>query len=131
MQRRLIPAKMFSQSFMTACIRTAGLREHFTDKAVGYDPCVVCMRYMTEAKILVGHVPVYDFSYLKELINTLHRRMNTMFINSLWMHMEKRQFRAIQPAFIESSLPPAIGLRRLRAEHERMQRLAGWLIKAS
>jgi hypothetical protein len=29
---------MFSQSFMTACIRTAGLRLQSTDKAVGYDP---------------------------------------------------------------------------------------------
>jgi hypothetical protein len=43
-----IPAKMFSQSFMTACIRTAGLREESTDKAVGYDPCAVCLHYMTE-----------------------------------------------------------------------------------
>jgi hypothetical protein len=104
-----IPAKMFSQSFMTACIRTAGLRQESTDKAVGYDPCAVCLRYMTEAKSQVGHVPVYDFSYLSQLINTLGRRMNTMMINSLWMHMEKRQYRAIkesiQAAFPESSLP--------------------------
>jgi hypothetical protein len=37
--------------------------------------------------------------------------MNTMMINSLWMHMEKRQYRAIkesiQAAFTESSLPLA------------------------
>jgi hypothetical protein len=37
--------------------------------------------------------------------------MNTMMINSLWMHMEKRQYRAIkesiQSAFPESSLPLA------------------------
>jgi hypothetical protein len=56
-EEALIPAKMFSQSFMTACIRTAGLRGHSTDEAVGYDPCAVCLRYMTEAKIQVGHVP--------------------------------------------------------------------------
>jgi hypothetical protein len=102
---------MFSQSFMTACIRTAGLRLQSTDKAVGYDPCAVCLRYMNEAKIQVGHVPMYDFSYLIQLINTLGRRMNTMMINSLWMHMEKRQYRAIkesiQAAFTESSLPMA------------------------
>jgi hypothetical protein len=66
---------------------------------------------MTEAKIHVGHVPVYDFSYLTQLINTLGRRMNTMMINSLWMHMEKRQYRAIketiQASFTESSFPIA------------------------
>jgi cytidine deaminase len=104
----IIPAKMFSQSFMTACPE---LRKHSTDKAVGYDPCAVCLRYMTEAKIHVGHVPVYDFSYLTQLINTLGRRMNTMMINSLWMHMEKRQYRAIketiQASFTESSFPIA------------------------
>ena len=109
-EEAFIPAKMFSQSFMTACIRTAGLREDSTDKAVGYGPCAVCLRYMTEAKIHVGHVPMYDFSYLSQLINTLGRRMNTMMINSLWMHMEKRQYRAIKDSilstFPESSLPP-------------------------
>jgi hypothetical protein len=108
-EEAFIPVKMFSQSFMTACIRSAGLRGQATD--VGYDPCVVCLRYMTEAKIQVGHVPVYDFSYLTQLINTLGRRMNTMMINSLWMHMEKRQYRSIkesiQAAFPQSSLPPA------------------------
>jgi predicted RNA-binding protein YlxR (DUF448 family) len=66
---------------------------------------------MTEAKLQVGHVPGYDFSYLLELINTLGRRMKTMMVNSLWMHMEKRQYRAIkesiQAAFPESSLPPS------------------------
>jgi hypothetical protein len=108
-EEAFIPAKMFSQSFMTACIRTAGLRS--IDTAVGYDPCTVCLRYMTEAKLHVGHVPGYDFSYLLELINTLGRRMKTMMVNSLWMHMEKRQYRtikeSIQAAFPESSLPPS------------------------
>jgi hypothetical protein len=108
-EEAFIPAKMFSQSFMTACIRTAGLRGDSKDKEVGYGPCDVCFRYMTEAKSQVGHVPAYDFSYLTQLINTLGRRMNTMMINSLWMHMEKRQYRAIkesiQSAFPESVLP--------------------------
>ena len=110
-EEAIIPAKMFSQSFMTACIRIAGLRTHSTDKGVGYQPCDICLRYMMEAKLHVGHVPMYDFSYLQELINTLGRRMKTMMINSLWMHMEKRQYNAIkesiQAAFPESSLPPA------------------------
>jgi hypothetical protein len=57
-----------------------------------------------ESKIQVGHVPVYDFSYLSQLINTLGRRMNTMIINSLWMHMEKRQYRTIKES-IQAAFP--------------------------
>jgi hypothetical protein len=48
-QEAVIPTKRFSQSFMTACIRTAGLRQDSKYKPVGYDPYAVCLHYMTEA----------------------------------------------------------------------------------
>jgi hypothetical protein len=84
----VIPAKLFSKRFITACIRTAGRRGHSTDQVVGYDPRAVCRLYMAEAKNHVGQVPAYDFSYLTQIINSLGRRMKTMMINRLWMHME-------------------------------------------
>jgi hypothetical protein len=50
---------------------------------------------MKEAKKLVTVVPDYDFKHFGALINQLGRRMKTMTINSLWMHMDTRRYRAI------------------------------------
>jgi hypothetical protein len=81
---------MFTQGFFTACLKAVRKK-----KKPIYKSSSICLAYMKEAQILVTKSPDYDFKHFGQLINQLGRRMHTMMINSLWMHMDARRYRAI------------------------------------
>ena len=89
-QEATIPIQMFEQGFFTACLKSVR-----NDANPTYKPSSICLKYMQDANNLITTSPDYNFKYFGSLLNQLGRRMHTMMMNSLWMHMDKRMYRAI------------------------------------
>jgi hypothetical protein len=77
-----IPPKMFDQSFMTACMRSA---------AYAGDVNYICDRsksYIVRAQCSVPPLIQEEFNFAKfsQLLNQLGRRFHTCMINNMFMH---------------------------------------------
>ena len=71
----IVPVEMFSQIFMTRCLGVA----RSSEAKCTFRPSAICQRYLT-----------YDFTHFGQLYNQLGRRMHTMVMNSLCVHMNSR-----------------------------------------